>query len=76
LVNFQDFRPDEWEIKRENVVIGERIGSGCFAEVHKGKVKLKDQEYIDCAIKVIPIHFNYTRPYFYSKNSLNLVLWF
>jgi hypothetical protein len=48
-----DFRPDEWEIKRENITIGERIGAGCFAEVHRGTVKLKDNQIADCAIKVI-----------------------
>jgi len=49
--NYYYFSPDEWEISRENVIIGERIGSGCFAEVHKGKVKLKNNEEVDCAIK-------------------------
>ena len=33
------------------MIIGERIGSGCFAEVHKGKVKLKSDQLVDCAIK-------------------------
>ena len=51
--NYYYFSPDEWEISRENVQIGERIGSGCFAEVHKGRVKLKQMNdiEIDCAIK-------------------------
>jgi hypothetical protein len=48
----KDFRPDEWEIKRENVLVGDRIGSGCFAEVHVGKVRIKDDQLVDCAIKV------------------------
>lgn len=34
------------------MTIGERIGSGCFAEVHKGQVKLDTNEVVDCAIKV------------------------
>ena len=46
-----DFRPDEWEIKREDIQIQERIGSGCFAEVHRGIAKLNESELIDCAIK-------------------------
>ena len=46
------FRPDEWEISRDRVIIGERIGAGCFAEVHKGKVRLRHNEAaVDCAIK-------------------------
>ncbi|CAF0885729.1 unnamed protein product [Brachionus calyciflorus] len=46
------FRPDEWEIKRENLIIGERIGSGCFAEVHKGQLlDVKTNQKVDCAIK-------------------------
>ena len=53
------YRPDEWEIERCNVVVGERIGSGCFAEVHFGQVRLAvsngDQEQqhqlVNCAIK-------------------------
>ena len=32
-------------------MIEERIGSGCYAEVHRGKMKLGDEEVIDCAIK-------------------------
>lgn len=31
--------------------IEERIGSGCFAEVHRGKAKVNEAEPIDCAIK-------------------------
>jgi hypothetical protein len=54
-----DFRPDEWEIKRENITIGERIGAGCFAEVHRGTVKLKNNQIVDCAIKVISDFFKY-----------------
>lgn len=47
-----DFRPDEWEIKRENLTIGERIGSGCFAEVHRGTLlDSKINQVVDCAIK-------------------------
>lgn len=46
-----DFRPDQWEIKRENITIGERIGAGCFAEVHRGTIKLKNTQVVDCAIK-------------------------
>ena len=49
--NYYYFRPDEWEIKREDVLIEDRIGSGCFAEVHRGKINNKDGEQIDCAIK-------------------------
>lgn len=45
------FRPDEWEIKRADVIIEDRIGSGCFAEVHRGKINSKNDEQIDCAIK-------------------------
>ena len=47
----KDFRPDEWEIKREDIEIGERVGSGCFAEVHRGRAKLKEDQFVDCAIK-------------------------
>ena len=52
LLNVKDFRPDEWEVKREDLFLGERIGSGCFAEVHRGKLRLKNNELIDCAIKL------------------------
>ena len=45
------FKPDEYEISRESLIIGERIGCGCFAEVHKGKIKLKNNVELDCAIK-------------------------
>jgi len=47
-----DFRPDEWEIKRKDIEIEDRIGSGCFAEVHRGKVTLNGRsDPIVCAIK-------------------------
>ena len=38
-------------MKREDVEIAERIGSGCFAEVHRAKLRLKTGEIIDCAVK-------------------------
>lgn len=48
----KDFRPDQWEIRRESLIICERIGSGCFAEVHRGQLKSDTTDHlIDCAIK-------------------------
>lgn len=48
----QDCKPDEWELMRDQVQRFERIGSGCFGEVFKGKLLQKNNETIDCAVKV------------------------
>ena len=36
---------DKWEIKREDVVIGAELGSGCFGTVYKGTLKDSRQVY-------------------------------
>ena len=40
---------DEWELPKEEFTLGEQLGSGYFADVHRGK--WKDQ--INVAIKVL-----------------------
>lgn len=49
---FKEYIADEWEIKRTLVVVGEKIGKGAFAVVHKGTYLSPNGGTTEIAIKM------------------------
>ncbi|KAM8829716.1 protein-tyrosine kinase 6-like [Synchiropus picturatus] len=45
----EDFADERWELPKDEFTVGEKLGSGYFADVHKGRWK----EHINVAIKII-----------------------
>lgn len=53
------FSRDEYWIERDNVEVGERIGSGAFGEVHKGLYHHPNHGQIRVAIKMLRENANW-----------------
>ena len=49
---FIAYTPDDWEIKREDVVLENELGSGAFGLVYRGTWQMNlDQKPLDVAVK-------------------------
>lgn len=47
------YDPDEWEVDKSNLIIGEHVGTGAFGIVHKGQL-ISEKGTFSCAIKTLP----------------------
>ncbi|RWS01303.1 fibroblast growth factor receptor 1-like isoform X2, partial [Dinothrombium tinctorium] len=52
VVNYEIPIDEKWEIDRESISLGEKLGEGAFGVVHKGKLRMIDHE-TDIAIKMV-----------------------
>ena len=49
------YEPDEWEIPRDKIVVGKRLGNGSFGRVFEGIVKdfVDGVAEVKCAVKMV-----------------------
>lgn len=48
-----EYEADEWEVDKDNLVVGASIGTGSFGQVFKGEL-VTEKGKIECAIKTVP----------------------
>ncbi len=48
-----EYKPDEWEVEREKVTVGQELGRGAFGLVYKGTYEDPEHGIIQCAIKTV-----------------------
>ncbi|KAI6203957.1 Tyrosine-protein kinase [Aphelenchoides besseyi] len=48
----QPIKKESWELNRENITCGRKLGEGAFGEVFKGKLKLPKKKTVVVAIKI------------------------
>ncbi|KAL3114369.1 hypothetical protein niasHT_013659 [Heterodera trifolii] len=58
LTQSEMYKADEWELKREDIVLEEEIGRGTFGKVFRGHAKnvhsINGETFGDCAVKTVP----------------------
>jgi hypothetical protein len=42
-----------WELRHDQVVVGEKIGEGAFGDVHVGQLRINGAKEFDVAIKLV-----------------------
>ncbi|KAG8185562.1 hypothetical protein JTE90_017566 [Oedothorax gibbosus] len=47
------YEPDEWEVAREKIVLGQELGQGSFGMVYKGEFETEEKHYFKCAVKTV-----------------------
>lgn len=51
--DYMQYDPDEWEVDKNNLIIGVQIGTGSFGMVYKGQLTTEKGN-LSCAIKTVP----------------------
>lgn len=51
--DYEHCDPDEWEVDKKNLLIGQQIGTGSFGLVYKGQL-ITEEGVVNCAVKTVP----------------------